>query len=254
MSKPIGCRTGLLSRGAAALAGALLALSAPDAARAASVSFGDSVHAWAGYTNGTSDDARDTIGTPDLLGGIAEVSGGLLTRVTIEYLGPFSLRTSGRGSVVPGDLFIDAGGDGQWDFVLKLVSGPQTAIANDASAAILDVAGEPASYLRSGYDDTHHWRGFAIRDQHPYAWAGGGTQIGTGSLTAPSLLAGGPQSLVFELGAGVAVGEEWVLGFAASCGNDVLFERIAAAPVPEPTAALVFAAGLLLATRRPRRA
>jgi len=58
--------------------------------------------------------------------------------------------------------------------------------------------------------------------------------------------------LILGLGGGVAVGQDWVLGFAASCGNDVLFERVSA-PVPEPSAALVFAAGLLLAARRPLR-
>jgi len=229
-----------------------LALSAP-AADAVPVSFGDSVHAWAGYTNGTSDDARDTIGTPDLLGGTAQIEGGLLKSVTIDYLAPFSLASSGRGSVIPGDLFIDADANGEWDYVLKLVASPQTAIASYAAAAILGVAGEPASYLLSGTDNTGHWRGFRIRDDHPYAWAGGGTQIGTGDLTAPDLLANGQHALVFSLGGGVGVAGDWVLGFAASCGNDVLFERISA-PVPEPGAALIFAAGLLLAARRAPRA
>jgi hypothetical protein len=236
---------------APAFAALALLLAAP-AAHAASVSFGDSVHFWTGWSNGSDDDARDTIGTPDLLGGTAELEDGLLTRVTIEYLAPFSLTSSGRGSVIPGDLFLDRDADGEWDVVLKLVASAQTAIASYAAAPILDVSGEPASYLLSGSDDTGHWRGFRIRDDHPYAWAGGGTPIGAGSLTAPDLLANGQHALVFALGGGVAVGDEFVIGFAASCGNDVLLERVSA-PVPEPSAALAFAAGLLLAARRPRR-
>ena len=48
----------------------MLALGAVDA-RAVTVSFGDSIRYWDGYANGTSDDSRDTIGTPDLRGGTA---------------------------------------------------------------------------------------------------------------------------------------------------------------------------------------
>jgi hypothetical protein len=235
-----------------ALAAALALSLAPAGAQAVSVSFGDSVHYWAGHGNGTGDDARDTIGTPDLLGGSAHFEGGLLTQVRIDYLGPFSLTGSGRGSVIAGDLFVDAGADGSWDYVMKLVAGPQTAVASYASVAILDVSGEPASYLTSGQDDTGHWRGFLIRDDHPYAWAGGGVEIGTGSVGSPDPLANGLHTLVFDLGAGLVVGESFRLGFAASCGNDVLLEQVTA-PVPEPSAALVFAAGLLLAARRPQR-
>jgi hypothetical protein len=224
----------------------------PVGASAVSVSFGDSARTWPGHGNGTGDDARDTIGTPDLLGGTAHLHDGLLAQVTLDYRGPFSLVGSGPGSVIAGDLFIDAGADGAWDFVVKLVAGPHTAVASYASAAILDVRGQAESYLLSGADDTGHWRGFGIRDRHPYAWDGGGAPIGTASVTAPDPLASGLQTLRFDLGGGLAVGEQFLLGFAASCGNDVLFERIVA-PVPEPSAALVFAAGLLLAARRPPR-
>ena len=48
----------------------MLALGAVDA-RAITVSFGDSTRYWDGYANGTIDDTRDTIGTPDLRGGTA---------------------------------------------------------------------------------------------------------------------------------------------------------------------------------------
>lgn len=231
---------------------ALAVALAPAGALAVPVSFGDSVHYWAGHANGTGDDALDTIGTPDLLGGTAHLDGARLTGVEIDYQGAFSLAASGNGSVIPGDLFIDAGADGSWDFVMKLVAGPQTAVVSYASVTILDVSGEAESYLTSGHDNTGHWRGFRIRDEHPYAWAGGGTAIGTGSLASLDLLAGGLHTLVFDLGSGLVVGESFRLGFAASCGNDVLLETVTA-PVPEPSAALAFAAGLLLAAGRPLR-
>lgn len=230
----------------------LLLLSA-SAASATSVSFGDSRRYWAGYQNGTVDDARDTIGTPDLLGGAAIFDDqGLLTAVRIDYTGSFSLVASGNGRVIPGDLFLDAGGDGDWDFVMKLVAGPQTPVAAYGALSILDVSGiATASYLMSGSDNTGYWKGYGIRDRHPYAWDGGGIAIGTGSFTGldQSAPAG---TLWFDLGAGLAVGGRVTIAFAPSCANDVLRETVTA-PVPEPTAALVFAVGLLAIDRRRRR-
>ena len=106
---------------------ALAALLAAGGAGAASVPFGDSVHYWPGYGNGSSDDAKDTIGHPDITGGSAGFTGGRLSSVQIDYQGPFSLAASGHGSVIPGDLFIDAGADGDWDYVMKVVAAPQIA-------------------------------------------------------------------------------------------------------------------------------
>jgi hypothetical protein len=234
---------------ALALAGALWL--APKPSLATSVPFGDSVRYWAGFANGSSDDGKDTIGYPNLTGGEAFFENGRLTAVRIDYTGPFSLAATGRGSVIPGDLFVDADGDGDWDYVMKAVTGPQTAGVYTA-LPILDVSGEAPAYLLSGADNSGHWQGYNIRGDHPYAWNGGGTAIGTGTLTVPDLLAGGGHSLLFELGEGVAVGSQLVIAFGPSCANDVLFERLGA-PVPEPSAALLFAAGLGLALRAPRR-
>lgn len=222
------------------------------AAQALTVSFGDSVHYWPGYANGTSDDAKDTIGTPDILGGRAIFSGGRLVSIEIDYVGKFSLAAPGqKGSVIPGDLFINDLCDDDWDYVMKLVGSSQMP-ADYAAAAILDVDGETAAYRWSGSDNSGHWRGYGIRDDHPYAWNGGGTQIGTGSLGPVDLLSDGHHTLVFDLGEGLKLSDTFCIGFGPSCANDVIFERITA-PVPEPSAALVFAAGLLAAVRRTRR-
>lgn len=242
--------------GGVALAFAMgMAVFAGDAG-AVTVSFGDSVHYWDGYANGTGDDARDTIGTPNLLGGRAEIELGLLTRIEIDYTGPLSLATSGRGRVIPGDLFLDAGADGDWDYVVKLVSGSQMPVISYASLSILDVRDVSESYLMSGSDNSGHWRGHRIRDRHPYAWDRGGSSAGSASLDPFSPTATGTQTLGFHLGDGLALGNEFTIGFAVSCANDVLLETVSA-PVPEPTAALLFAAGAFVVSRggrRPRRA
>lgn len=230
----------------------LLALSAGDA-RATTVSFGDGVRYWDGYANGTIDDSRDTIGTPDLRGGTATFdANGRLTNVSISYTGAFSLVASGNGRVIPGDLFLDLGGDGSWDYVMKLVGGSQTPVASYASLSILHVGGPDMSpsYLMSGSDNAGHWRGYGIRDRHPYAWNGGGEEIGTGSLSGYSATANGG-TLSFDLGRGIVVRDSVRISFAPSCANDVLVADVAA-PVPEPTAALVFGVGLAAVTRAAR--
>lgn len=229
----------------------MLALAAGDA-RATTVSFGDDARYWTGYANGTGDDSRDTIGTPDLRGGTATFdANGRLTNVSITYTGYFSLVASGNGRVIPGDLFLDLGGDGSWDYVMKLVGGSQTPVASYASLSILDVGGIAPSYLMSGSDNTGYWRGYGIRDRHPYAWNGGGTQIGTGSMSGFNGTANGG-TLSFDLGTGIVVRDSVRISFAPSCANDVLVADVTA-PVPEPTAALVFGVGLAAVTRASRK-
>lgn len=230
--------------------GALIALLlfSAGAANATSVPFGDSHRYWDGFRNHTGDDARDTIGTPDLTGGVATFdAAGRLTDVSISYMGRFSPVSSGNARVIPGDLFLDAGSDGDWDYVVKLVAGAQTPVASYASLSILDVDGLAPAYRMSGSDDTGYWRGYGIRDRHPYAWNGGGTSIGIASFGPFSQLASGG-TLTFDLGAGLLVGPSVTIAFAPSCANDVLIEKVEA-PLPEPTAALVFGVGLIVVTR-----
>jgi hypothetical protein len=222
-------------------------------ARASSVSFGDATKYWQGYSNGTVDDTRDTIGTPDFLGGTAtfDDATGYLTGVSINYTGYFSPVASGNARVIPGDLFLDVGSDGHWDYVVKLVAGSQTPVANYASLSILDVSAIASpSYLMSGSDNNGYWAGYGIRDRHPYAWDGGGTPVGTGSLTGFNQLASGG-TLVFGLGIGLPMSSNLTISFAPSCANDVLRETVSA-PVPEPTGALIFGIGLAAVSRGQR--
>jgi hypothetical protein len=227
---------------------------ASAATQASTVTFGDAARYWPGYANGTVDDTRDTIGTPDLLGGRAtfDDATGRLLSVQIDYTGRFSPVASGNARVIPGDLFLDVGQDGHWDYVVKLVSGPQTPVGNYASLSILDVSGiATPSYLMSGSDNSGYWAGYYIRDRHPYAWDGGGTVVGTASLGAFNQLASGG-TLSFDLGAlGIPTRSNVTIGFAPSCTNDVLLANVSA-PVPEPTAALIFGIGLVAVTRGQR--
>lgn len=233
----------------AMLAASLLTLMAGDAF-ATTVSFTDSTRYWSGHGNGTADDARDTIGTPDFTTGSASFDDatGFLTRVSFSYTGRFSPVASGNARVIPGDLFLDLGSDGHWDFVVKMVAGPQTPVASYASLSILDVhtIGTPA-YLFSGSDNTGYWQGYGVRDRHPYAWNGGGNAVGTASLGAFDQLASGG-TIAFDLGRGIPTTGGLSIGFAPSCANDVVLAKVTA-PTPEPTAALVFGVGLTAVAR-----
>lgn len=226
---------------------------ASGAAQATTVTFGDAARYWPGHRNHTGDDAQDTIGTPDLLGGRAtfDDATGRLQSVQIDYTGRFSPVASGNARVIPGDLFLDVGQDGDWDFVVKMVAGPQTPVANYASLSILDVQGQPNAYLMSGSDNSGYWQGYGIRDRHPYAWNGGGTVVGTASFGAFNQLASGG-TLSFDLGAlGVPTRSNVTIAFGPSCANDVLFANVSS-PVPEPTAALIFGVGLIAVTKGQR--
>ena len=85
--------------------GMLLSLSGP--VEAYTHTFGDSQNHWPGWGNGTGDDGRDTIGIPDMLGGVAEFGVGL-EKLTFNYTAG-SLRL--WHLLEPSDLFIDVGED-----------------------------------------------------------------------------------------------------------------------------------------------
>ena len=68
-----------------------------------SFSFGDSSYYWPGWNNGTGDDTKDTIGTPNFIGGKAVIENGLLTDLVFDRTAGTSLYSL----LSPGDLFID---------------------------------------------------------------------------------------------------------------------------------------------------
>src|SRR4030095_10524151 len=106
----------------------------------------------------------------DFSGGVAAFEGGRLTEITLSYTGRFSPVASGNARVIPGDVFLHVGGRGNGDYVVKLVSGPQTPVSSYATLAILDVSAiQTPSYLFSGSDNTGYWQGYGMRGRHPYA-------------------------------------------------------------------------------------
>ena len=77
---------------------------------------------WAGWGNGSSQDSTDTIGYPMFSGGSYSIdeNTGRLTKITFNYKG--SDKDIYR-NIVPGDLFLDLGKDGGWDYAVKSYGG-----------------------------------------------------------------------------------------------------------------------------------
>lgn len=212
--------------------------------------FGDSVNHWNtwnssdsdGLYNGIPDDNYDTIGDPDLTGGEGTITAGNLTAVDIFY-------THYDPIVGAGDLFIDVGSNSYWDYVLT------------AGGDIYQFADLTFSALKGGvnndlYDVTTTWSGYYIRNDHPYGLDETGLTIDNNNdvYLGTSLIGAylgeydfsgfdGDGSINFS-GFSLPMGDKaFILGFAVTCANDVIYEKVA--PVPEPATILLVGSGLI---------
>ncbi len=152
------------------------------------IRFGDTTGNWTGWgggvctwAQGTTDNSRDTIGTPNLLGGSVNVNEGVLNSVTFNYI-----NSADYGPITPGDLCIDLKADGFWDYVVDTSSrtiysfAPGTFVLGSNSIGS-NYAGTKQGYVLSGARDNYSLNGpnyqgvwtapyagtWDIRDDHP---------------------------------------------------------------------------------------
>ncbi len=218
---------------------------------AAPFSFGDSVHYWPTWENGTADDNQDVIGVPNLTGGYGTIENGFIQEVHFEWTG------GGSHLLDPvGDLFIDRGGDAVWDYVVT-----HQGLIYDFAFPMAQGATPGDPYYQLTKREIEWASRYDVRDWHP-VWFQNADQVasvGSAQVSGDMSQWSGTVSFTdfaFTGIEGIDVGyEDFIVAFTPKCANDALYESTSA-PVPEPATVVLLSMGIavLFGFSRPGRA
>jgi hypothetical protein len=219
--------------------------------------FSDSSFYWPGWSNGSSDDIIDSIGSPEFTGGSYTInSSGNLIEIRFNY-------DSYNQDINVGDLFIDidhnkdldpdVDSSNKWDYVFSsstaLDSGTSSA---DKIGKVYNVSGEDNLGISDRNYTKYNWSNWYnqnssyldYRQKHP-------VDVDLAELTNSSVYgifnlkdydSDLNTDIVFS-GFELALGSEFAFGFTLDCANDVIFET-GTSQVPIPTSIFLLGAGL----------
>ena len=220
--------------------------------------FNDSNVVWPGWeqNNNIQD---DVYGVPDILGGYINVNNGYLNEIVIE-VDKWNINNALYSSLSLGDIFIDLGGNYQWDYVLSFWDYSNKPTFHD------NVMYSLFPYERTGtlykldeplISTTSYKNNFGYLNNSPYYLSNYTNTYGFPRYNQPvalnpnyfdnidvidnyGLLSGWTTTtwLISDLMIDLSNYNDIILGLTVSCANDMLFERISVNspnPVPEPS-------------------